>query len=313
VAPHLLDDLGGMAHLFQRGLQVVLKVTVVRQARFRLEIETDLFGRWPLGAPQLAARPATFCQPCRFGSLFDVYPSRQAIPVHLRHRISGGWLQPNLKDDIMKRYALSTLVAAMLIGGTAINASAQGVTSRLKADDHHMLFLSTSPNAPGVLMAQGAGWGLEHDAKFYLHNGFKDYYIHLWVQNVFSIAGWVGDLRISNDPLFPGRRCKFDNGTSTLISNATDWKATNAQPQSTTWAAIPGDFNLTPAFFNNSLPTSFLTPTLVPFDLGNNTNAGSPWTYYPNNISLSARYLNNPADSKGYGEETWYVAHIRCR
>ena len=71
--------------------------------------------------------------------------------------------------------------ATAALGGTALDASAQLVTSRLKAADHHMLFLSTRPSALGILTAQGADWAYQHDAKFYLYGSFSACYIQVWV------------------------------------------------------------------------------------------------------------------------------------
>jgi hypothetical protein len=211
----------------------------------------------------------------------------------------------------MQRNSILALAIAVIAGGSAFDASAQAVTARLKADDHHMLFLSTDPAAPGVIMAQGAGWSYEHDARFYLYGSYTDYYIHIWVQDVgASLAGVMGDFKITADPQFPGRVCKFDNGLSLLTTNTTFWQATDGQAQTTNWTPIPGDFG---GVVNNDMPTSFLTPVLVPSDLGNNTSGGSPWPYYANSINPAARYLNNPGNTTGIGQETWYTTHITCK
>lgn len=208
----------------------------------------------------------------------------------------------------MFKASLSALAVSALFGLSAADVSAQLVVARFKADDHHMVFLSTSDAAPGVLMSQGSDWKLQHDSSFYLYGNFSDYYVHVWVQDLGAgLAGVMGDLRINN--VLGGRRCKFDNGSHRITTNTTDWRATNAQPQSTDWTPVPGDFGGT---INNDMP-EFVQPTLVPIDLGDNTNGGSPWRYYTNSIDPTARYLNNPANTAVPGEETWFVTHIHCK
>lgn len=232
-------------------------------------------------------------------------PFKTTAPLPLRARAL----------SITKRLALAALTLASLSSFSGA-ASAQWVNARIKGDDQFKVYLSTDPNNAGVLMSQAIGWSLQQNSRFFLYGTqFNDYYINVWVQDVGgSIAGFVGDFKITQDPQQP-RNCRFDNNTNNMNTNTTHWKATPSLAQSTTWNGAPGGFgsSLGALAFNNSLPTNFQTPTLQPFDLGSNTAGGSPWQYFANSIDPAARYLNNPSNDSTPGSETWYSVHIHCQ
>lgn len=180
------------------------------------------------------------------------------------------------------------------------------VTAKLNGDDQWKMYLSTQPANDGFQFANGFGWGVTYGATMLLPlnsagKHFPDYWINVWVQDVGGGGpDWIGAFKLSGAP-----GCRFDNGTTTLLTDATSgyWLSSKAQSPSPGGPAIPGF----PTWTTNYTPP-FVQPTLPPTDLG--PNGTLPWGALPG-LPATARWMSDPGVSSFM--EAWFQAHIRCK
>jgi hypothetical protein len=207
-------------------------------------------------------------------------------------------------------HRLSPILAALaLVAGLAPlagHAQVTFVTAKLNGDDQFKLYLSTLPTNDGFQFANGYGWPATYTATMLLpldstgkHD--PDYWINLWIQDVGGGGPDVlGQFRISGAP-----SCRFDNGTTTLLTDATSgfWQVTKPLPASPGGPPIPGY----PTWATNYLPP-YVPPSLPPLDLG--PNGVAPWGLMPA-ISAAARWMSDPFQTSF--AEAWFQAHIHCK
>lgn len=207
------------------------------------------------------------------------------------------------------RHALASaaLVFAAAILPAASQAQVTLLTAKLNGDDQFKLYLSVKPSNDGFQFLNGYGWAatetgsvlLPIDPSTGLH--FKDYWVNIWVQDVGGGGPDVlGAFKLSG----PGG-CKFDNATTTLLTDATSpyWHVTPAQPWSPGGPPVPGF----PSYVTNYTPP-FVQPMLTPLDLG--PNGVPPWGPMPA-IPAAARWMSDPAQTSF--SEAWFQAHFRCK
>ena len=202
---------------------------------------------------------------------------------------------------------LHHLAAALALIALPLAAAAQNtlVLAKLNGDDQWKLYITTQITTDGYQYASGWGWPITYTASAWLPptsagTHFKDYWLNIWVQDV----GGGGPDLLGEFKLIGAPGCKFDNGTKTLLTDASkNWLVT---------AALPISFGGTPVA---NFPTQFTTylppytqPTLLPMDLG--ANGVGPWGPMPG-INAAARWMTDPANTSNM--EAWFQAHIRCK
>jgi hypothetical protein len=205
----------------------------------------------------------------------------------------------------------SSLAAHRLLAGLVcalpLAASAQStlVTAKLNGDDQWKIYISTQITSDGFQYANGWGWPITYTSTLWLPQSgagtnFKDYWLNIWVQDVGGGApDLLGEFKISGL-----KGCKFDNGTSTLLTDASkNWLVTSALVLSPGGTPVPNF----PVQFTNYLPP-YVQPTLVPADLG--ANGVPPWGPMPM-INAAARWMTNPTITSL--SESWFQAHIKCK
>jgi hypothetical protein len=208
----------------------------------------------------------------------------------------------------MTRFSPVLAALALVAGLVPLASQAQNtfVTAKLNGDDQFKLYLSTLPTNDGFQFANGFGWAATYTATMLLPltssgKHFPDYWINIWIQDVGGGGPDVlGQFRISGAP-----SCRFDNGTTTLLTDATSgfWTVTKPLAISAGGPPIPGF----PTWATNYTPP-YVPPSLPPLDLG--PNGVPPWGPMPG-ISASARWMSDPFQTSFM--EAWFQAHIRCK
>jgi hypothetical protein len=126
----------------------------------------------------------------------------------------------------MKRTILCLLAVAAA-------ASATTISGTLTVDNQFNLYLSTSPNVVGTLLASGTNWQAAESFTSSALTPYTTYYLQIdatnlmdgnCVERVCSVYQWGGVLGSFslNGPLF-----QFANGGQSLNTNTTDWTYTN--------------------------------------------------------------------------------------
>lgn len=96
------------------------------------------------------------------------------------------------------------------------NASLSG---DLTSDDMHTIYISTHDNAEGTQISSGVHTiGTDSFSNVSLDRG-RDYYIHVEIIDNGSFEGFLGDFSLL------GNTHIFENGSTTLLTNTTDWQA----------------------------------------------------------------------------------------
>ena len=201
---------------------------------------------------------------------------------------------------------LATLAFAAGLAPFASQAQNTFVTAKLNGDDQFKLYLSVKPSIDGFQFANGFGWAATYTATMLMPldptgKHYPDYWINIWIQDVGGGGPDVlGQFKISGAP-----SCRFDNATTTLLTDATTgfWQVTPGLAQSPGGPPVPGY----PTWTTNYTPP-FVQPTLKPLDLG--PNGVGPWGPMPG-ISAAARWMTDPAQTSL--AEAWFQAHIRCK
>jgi hypothetical protein len=201
----------------------------------------------------------------------------------------------------------TALACALAWLAAPLVASAQNtlLTAKLNGDDQWKIYITTQVNTAGYQFANGWGWPLTYTATLWLPptsagTHFKDYWLNIWVQDV---AGGGPDL-LGQFKLSGAKGCKFDNGTTSLLTQAANfWHVSAAQPISAGGTPV-ANF---PTQFTNYLPP-YVQPMLTPLGLG--LNGVPPWGPIPG-INASAEWITDPGNT--WNTEAWFQAHIRCK
>jgi hypothetical protein len=163
------------------------------------------------------------------------------------------------------------LAAAVAMQAAAAQASV--LTLDLTADNGFSAYLSTSDSVLGDLIGSGGDW----TSTFHFTADLtapSDYYLHVVATNSGGPDGYIGAFSLSDATY------AFANGTQSLVTNATDWRAA---PHQAIWAA----------------------PSGTPQDEG--PNGVAPWGPRAN-IAANAHWLWGPN-----GEDTNGVADFSTR
>lgn len=95
-------------------------------------------------------------------------------------------------------------------------ASATVLTSSLSVDNGFVAYISTSDAAAGTPFSVGNNWATTVVDSTGLNAG-TDYYLHIFAYDEGGIAGMLGQFALS------GTDHVFANGTTSLLTNTTDW------------------------------------------------------------------------------------------
>jgi hypothetical protein len=185
-------------------------------------------------------------------------------------------------------------------------AAAQTITSKVYADDEFKIFISNGPGTAGVEFAQGAGYAINFVDTLALYAGRTSYELHIWVRDIGGgPTGVLGEFNISGP-----RGCHFGNGTTTLLTNTSDWQATK-------WLALGTPMTNGPIapivpYFNNVIP-KYVQPSVAP--ASNGTNQVNPWPGHPYaGVPLNAQWIVAPGPGpSGNNREMWFSTRIACQ
>lgn len=109
-------------------------------------------------------------------------------------------------------------LAASLFALTAASASATMLTSNISMDNGFVAYIATSDNLQGTSFSSGNNWGNTFSDSVALVAG-TDYFLHVYGYDQGGIAAFLGQFSLS------GFDHQFSNGQTTLLTNASDWKA----------------------------------------------------------------------------------------
>ena len=179
--------------------------------------------------------------------------------------------------------------------GFVTSSSAATLNLNLTADNQFAVYLSTSDAAEGTKIGSGAVWATTSSFSDTL-SGSGPFYIHVIAVNATSDnglwsspgslngqgdnpAGFIGSFSIS------GSGYTFANGSTTLSTDTTDWRASEAGDATTTpaYATIPGWTGATGA------PQSY------------GDNGAGPWGTV-SSVSGSAKWIWSNPDNGDYAE-----------
>ncbi|MBP7913914.1 MAG: hypothetical protein KAZ63_01095 [Vitreoscilla sp.] len=198
-------------------------------------------------------------------------------------------------------------LAAALTCALPLAAWAQStiVTAKINGDDQWKVYITTQATSDGYQYANGWGWPITYTSTLWLPQtptgaNYSDYWLNIWVQDVGGGGpDLLGEFKISGK-----KGCKFDNGTTSLLTQAANyWHVSAALPQSPGGAPV---LNF-PAAFTTYLPP-YVQPMLTPADMG--ANGVAPWGPIPG-INANARWISNPTVT--WFSESWFQAHIKCK
>jgi len=111
------------------------------------------------------------------------------------------------------RFALSLAAIA-----AASSASATVLSSTISMDNGFVAYISTSDNAVGTMFSSGNDWPTSITGSTTLAAG-TDYYLHIHGYDQGWVAGFLGSFSLS------GSDHSFSNSLTTLLTDATNWKA----------------------------------------------------------------------------------------
>lgn len=126
---------------------------------------------------------------------------------------------------------IKCILASVLIPGVLLSvpASATVLTSNISMDNGYQIYISTSDTVAGTLFGANNDWNTTFSDTTTLTPGVN-YFLHVYGYDQGWIAGFLGQFTLS------GSDHVFSNGTSSLLTNATDWSGNSsgfASPYST--------------------------------------------------------------------------------
>lgn len=179
------------------------------------------------------------------------------------------------------KYATAVAFAVAFSGLSATASQAATVTGNLTADNQFSVYISTSDSTLGTLLASGNNWPTTYSFSTPLTSG--TYYLHVVGDNFGGPANMAG----GNPDAFIGQfsltgNYVFANGTQSLLTNTTDWRATDATGGAANWNSAPSG---TPISYGTNGGSNIWT----------NNNGGHPL----NNISTNAQWIWSSPDATG--------------
>ncbi|MBR0725072.1 PEPxxWA-CTERM sorting domain-containing protein [Bradyrhizobium manausense] len=180
----------------------------------------------------------------------------------------------NIKSVVAVAFAL----AFSGLGATASQAAT--LTGNLTADNQFSVYISTNDSSIGTLLTQGNNWPTTYSFSTNLTSG--TYYLHVVGDNFFGPANMAG----GNPDAFLGQfsltgNYVFSNGSQSLLTNTTNWRASDATGGAVNWSAPSG----TPISYGTNGGSNIWT----------NNNGGQPLS----NISTSAQWIWSSPDLTG--------------
>lgn len=138
-----------------------------------------------------------------------------------------------------------------LIGLIGTHAQAAVVTGNLTADNQFQVYISTNDSVLGTLITSGNDWRTTYSFTSPSLTA-STYYLHIVGYN----DGGPGNMAGGNPDAFIGQFAltgdyRFANGSTTLLTNTTDWRASDAP-----YSGLP--------------PAGWVAPTGTPIDFGSN-------------------------------------------
>jgi hypothetical protein len=164
------------------------------------------------------------------------------------------------------RLGMMIVASTVLALGSAHRAQATTITGALTADNAFFAYLSTSNTSLGTLIAQGNDWPSTFNFTDIALTPGQTYYLQIEAINYGGPGAIIGQFTLSDSGF------QFANGTSTLLTDTTDW------------LAIYNDANSDP---NTAQP--WVTPTGGVISEG--TNGVGPWGT-KSGISASADWID---------------------
>jgi hypothetical protein len=143
-------------------------------------------------------------------------------------------------------------LAAAVIGFAATDGQAAVLTGSLTADNQFQVYISTNDSDLGTLIGSGNNWQATYSltspnltaGTYYLHIvGYNDGGIAVPGSNPDAI---IGEFHLTGD-------YRFANGSTTLLTNTTDWRASDAP-----YTGLP--------------PGGWVAPTGAPISFGANSD-----------------------------------------
>ena len=191
----------------------------------------------------------------------------------------------------MRRYVTAAAVSAVFGFGCAASAGAATLQLNLTADNQFAVYVSSSDSVVGTFVGSGNQWGTTYSFSDPL-SGPAPQYIHViavnWTSNNglwgspgtlngtgANPDGFIGSFSIS------GSGYKFADGSTTLSTDTTDWRASPAG--SSPYSTIPGWTGAT------GTPQSY------------GLNGAGPWGTRPS-ISSGAEWIWSNPDNGNYSE-----------
>lgn len=194
-----------------------------------------------------------------------------------------------------------------LVAAIALVPALAGATTYLKAnvngDDAFKMHISASPADAGFQFVNGFGWGNTYTGRMPLMTDaagkrFRDYWINIYVQDV----GGGGPTLLGDFKLTGQTGCRFDDGSTSIVSNTKLW---------TTTPGLTPTFGVTHINYPTWI-TTFMPPWLQPSQLpqSQGLNGVSPWGPMPL-ISSSAEWITVQGTPSLV--DAWFQAHISCK
>ncbi|HEU4372344.1 MAG TPA: PEP-CTERM sorting domain-containing protein [Telluria sp.] len=118
----------------------------------------------------------------------------------------------------MKKFLRFAAGAIGFVAATMLSAAASAtvLTSSLSVDNGFFAYISTSDADFGTVFSQGNDWATTYTDSTTLNAG-TDYYLHVFGYDQGGVAGMLGQFSLS------GTDHVFANGTTSLLTNTTDW------------------------------------------------------------------------------------------
>jgi MSHA biogenesis protein MshQ len=118
---------------------------------------------------------------------------------------------------MMKKTIVAGLAIGLLMTGMA---HATTLTSEISMDNGYEIYISTSDAVAGTSFGAHNSWQTTFTDSTTLSAG-TDYYLHVYGYDQGYIAGFLGEFTLS------GTDHIFSNGSTSLLTNVTDWEGNN--------------------------------------------------------------------------------------
>ncbi|MDL2320878.1 PEP-CTERM sorting domain-containing protein [Desulfosarcina sp. OttesenSCG-928-B08] len=117
----------------------------------------------------------------------------------------------------MKKFWVGLIAGLVLVTGSFSIVNATTLNTAMTADDNFWIYISTDDAVQGDLFGNGNYWPDTYSPSATLTAGV-DYFIHIITRDIGGIKGLLGQFTLT------GSDHVFSNGTTTLVTNTTDWQ-----------------------------------------------------------------------------------------